>query len=182
MRRSLSIRPRAPLMRLMIEVQCETRVAETILGRSRVCVQRREFWPFGQYSCQLRLGQYSCQLLSPRPQLSVFEDMSVFLPLSPALVVGFRRFPVAVVSQRRWRTRGKKAWARPSVGTLGEAGDEGARTVPGRVGDDGRVAPVRLSTRSTFVVGPGLLGRSCQCLWHAVPDVELTIDFPRNNA
>ena len=26
-----------PLMRLMIEVQCETRVAETILGRSRVC-------------------------------------------------------------------------------------------------------------------------------------------------
>ena len=108
-------------------------------------VQRHEFWPFGQYSCQLRLGQYSCQFLSARPQPAVFEDISVFLQLSPALVMGFRRFPVAVVSQRRWRSgslrlpsypRGKKAWSRPSVGALGEAVGEGTRTVPGRMGDD----------------------------------------------
>ena len=99
-------------------------------------VQRREFWPF---------GQHSCQFLSARPQLSVFEDMSVFLPLSPALVMGFRRFPVAVLLQRRWRSgslrlsshpRGMKAWVRPSVGTLEAAGGEGGQTVPGRIGDD----------------------------------------------
>ena len=59
--------------------------------------------------------------------------------------MGFRRFPVAVVSQRRWRSgslplsfhaRGMKAWARPSAGTLEAAGGEGGQTVPGRIGDD----------------------------------------------
>ena len=77
-------------------------------------VQRREFWPFGQNSCHLRLGQYSCQFLSARPELSVFEDMSVFLPLSPALVMGFRRFPVAVVSQRRWRSGSLRLSSHPA--------------------------------------------------------------------
>ena len=43
-----------------------------------LCVQRHEFWPYGQYSCQLRLGQNCCPCLAARTQLIVFEHISIF--------------------------------------------------------------------------------------------------------
>ena len=43
------------------------------LRRAACGVQRREFWPFGQYSCQLRLGQTSCHLLLVQPQLLLVQ-------------------------------------------------------------------------------------------------------------
>ena len=46
-------------------------------SRRARAVQPHEICPFGQYSCGLRLGQNYCGFLSTRPQLAVFEDMSV---------------------------------------------------------------------------------------------------------
>ena len=127
--------------------------------------------------------------------------MSVFLPLSPALVIGFRRFPVAVVSPRRCRSgslrlsshpRGMKAWARPSVGTLEAAGGEGGQTVPGRMGDDAVVCcwptmdlgPVACRPGAIRAVAPSVAGQSCRdaglpaASVPRIPMVPVTRDSP----
>ena len=79
--------PVPPLMRLVIEVQCETRVATPKSSARADVVQRREFWPFGQYSCQFRLGQTSCQFLAALTQLAVSENRSVSLRGSSAAAI-----------------------------------------------------------------------------------------------
>lgn len=85
-------------------------------------VQPHEICPFGQYSCGLRLGEHYCGFRSARPQLAVFQDMSVSPLGSPALVSGFRWLSAAAVLAKweptvipRWREEsGDASLRRPS--------------------------------------------------------------------